>query len=160
MDLPIDILAEVFRKVPLPDLNAMSRVNRTWKRVFYDELRLRLTLEAHNGQLILDVWGHLYCNFDHIRSNIGTYSQLSSGTWFTLVDKDWPANFAYPRAICSAHLIFPDVLGNEEPQTSFKFHCIYASTYRTVRRPQILGTQFVQKGDSLQPSLRHLEVQR
>jgi hypothetical protein len=34
MDLPIDILAEVFRKVPLPDLNAMSRVNRNGRGCF------------------------------------------------------------------------------------------------------------------------------
>ena len=147
MDLPVDILAEVFRKVPLPDLNAMGRVNRTWNSVFHDELRLRLTrgLEAHNGHLILDVRGHDYYSF-YNRSNIGTYSQLPPGTWFTLGDKNWPAKVAYPRAIYSAHLIFPDVLGNEESQTSFKFHCIYASTYWT-QEPQTLGTQFVQKGD-------------
>jgi hypothetical protein len=38
MDLPVDILAEVFRKVPLPDLNAMRLANRTWNNVFHDEL--------------------------------------------------------------------------------------------------------------------------
>ena len=72
MDLPVDILAEVFRKVPLPDLNAMSQVNRTWNSMFHDELPVRLTrgLEAHNGHLILDVRGHPYSNFNNIWSNI------------------------------------------------------------------------------------------
>lgn len=90
-------------------------------------------------------------------SDIGTYSQLPPGMRFTLGDKNCLLRFAYPRAIYSAHLIFPDVLGYKESQTSFNFDCIYASTYR-IWKARTLGTQFVQKGDSLQPSLRHLEL--